>query len=290
LDITAKLNDVLHSYYVPAFRLKQDAVPGYIYNAWFNPTKIGSYDIECAEYCGIGHSRMLGKVYVLSKKDFDTWYNSDKKTPFSKAKPAGVHPGLEILESNGCTGCHSIDGSKLVGPSYKGIYGRKVKVKIGDNLKEVVSDDAYLKKAILSPDAEIVDGYSAGMMTSYKDIISNKDLDTIIDYFKTGGKISVDPTVKAKEILESNGCTGCHSIDGSKLVGPSYKGIYDRKVKVKIGDNLKEVVSDDAYLKESILNPDAKIVDGYGAGMMTSYKDLLSDDDISILIKYFKGL
>ena len=79
LAITAKKNDVLHSYYVPALRLKQDAVPGKTYNAWFKATDTGAFDILCAEYCGTRHSYMLAKVYVLEKDKFDAWYKSDKK-------------------------------------------------------------------------------------------------------------------------------------------------------------------------------------------------------------------
>lgn len=292
LAITAKLNDVLHSYYVPALRIKQDAVPGSTYDAWFNATETGSFDILCAEYCGTRHSYMMAKVVVLEKDVFDAWYNSDKKTPFSKDEPEGIHPGLALLESNGCLGCHSLDGSPLVGPSYKDMFSRKVKVNEGGTLKEVVTDEAYLRESILNPDAKVVDGFSAGMMSSYKDVINEADIDTIIDYFKTGGKVTVeeDPAEKAMGILESNGCIGCHSLDGSVLVGPSYKGIFGRTVKVDEGGTLKDVLSDEAYLKLAILNPDAQVVDGFSAGMMSPYKDVLSEKDIALLIEYFKGL
>ncbi len=291
LAITAKKNDVLHSYYVPALRLKQDAVPGKIYNAWFKATQTGAFDILCAEYCGTRHSYMLAKVYVLEKDKFDEWYNSDKKTPFDKKEKIPLHPGLTLLNDNGCTGCHSLDGSALVGPSYKDIFGRKVKVAVDGSLKEILTDENYLKRAILNPDAEIVDGYSGGMMSSYKDIISDEDIDKIIDYFK-GGKIEVkvDKKAKAMAILDNNGCTGCHSLDGSVLVGPSYKGMFGRTVKVKIGDSLKEVVSNEDYLKRAILEPDTEVVDGFSGGMMSSYKGILSDEDIDSLIEYFKGL
>jgi len=290
LDITAKLNDVLHSYYVPALRIKQDAVPGATYKAWFNATKIGEYDVLCAEYCGTRHSYMTAKVVVLEKDVFDAWYNSDKKTPFSKDEPAGVHPGLAVLEANGCTGCHSLDGSPLVGPSYKDMFGRTVKVSENGTLKEIITDEAYLKTAILDPDAQIVDGYNAGMMSSYKDVVSDKDLDAMIDYFKTGGKVSVNPAAKAMDILDSNGCTGCHSLDGSVLVGPSYKGMFGRTVKVSVDGTLKDVVSDEAYLTRAIVNPDEEVVDGFSPGMMSSYKDVISDADIAVLVEYFKSL
>ena len=291
LGVTAKKNDVLHSYYVPALRLKQDAVPGKIYNAWFKATETGAFDILCAEYCGTRHAYMLAKVHVLEKDVFDEWYNSDKKTPFDKEEKVAVHPGLTLLNDNGCTGCHSLDGSALVGPSYKDMFGRKVKVTIDGSLKEVISDEAYLRRAIVDPDVEVVDGYSGGMMSSYKDVINNEDIDKIIDYFK-GGKVEtkVDNNAKAIAILDNNGCTGCHSLDGSALVGPSYKDMFGRKIKVTIDGSLKEVISDEAYLRRAIVDPDVEVVDGFSGGMMSSYKDVISDDDIDILIEYFKGL
>lgn len=292
LNITAKKNDVLHSYYVPAFRLKQDAVPGLMYSAWFNATEVGSYDIQCAEYCGTRHSYMLAKVHVIDKATFDAWYTSDKKTPFDKEtmQIAVKHPGLELLESNGCTGCHSLDGSALVGPSYKGMFGRSVKVSVNGTLKEIVSDENYLKKSILEPDSEVVDGFSPGMMSSYKEVLTQKQLDDIIDYFKNSDTVpKEDSSAKALNILESNGCTGCHSLDGSALVGPSYKGIFGRSVKVNVNGTLKEVLSDEAYLKRAILEPDSEVVDGFSPGMMSSYQGILSDQDIDILVEYFKG-
>ena len=290
LSITAPVNDVLHSYYVPALRFKQDAVPGKVYTAWFNATEIGSFDIECAEYCGTRHSYMLAKVVVLEKEDFDAWYNSSKKTPFDKETQAAVHPGLALLEGNGCIGCHSLDGSPLVGPSYKDMFGRKVKVLEGGTLKEVITDEAYLKKAIEEPDVQVVEGYTPGMMAPYKDVLKPEEIDTIIDYFKTGGKAAEDPSQKAMSILESNGCTGCHSLDGSMLVGPSYKGMYGAKAKVLEGGTLKEIVKDEAYLKKAIFEPDTQVVEGFTPGMMAPYQGVLSDGDVDLLIEYFKSL
>lgn len=290
LNITAKENDVLHSYYVPALRLKQDAVPGQVYKAWFKGTETGAFDVQCAEYCGTRHAYMLAKVYVLEKDVFDEWYNSDKKTPFDKESKVAVHPGLTLLNDNGCIGCHSLDGSPLVGPSYKDMFGRAVKVTVDGTLKEVISDEAYLKKAIVDPDKEIVEGYTGGMMSSYKDVISDEDIDKIIDYFKDGDAAAeVDIEAAAIGILDSNGCIGCHSLDGSPLVGPSYKDMFGRAVKVTVDGTLKEVITDEEYLKRALFEPDFEIVEGYSAGMMSSYKDVLSDEDVDLLIKYFKG-
>jgi cytochrome c oxidase subunit 2 len=235
---------------------------------------------------------MRAKIHVIDKETFDTWYKSDKKTPFDQESVATTkHPGLELLESNGCLGCHSVDGSILVGPSYKDMFGHKVKVSVNGTLKEVIADEAYLKRAILEPDSEVVDGFSAGMMSSYKDVLTEKQIDDIIDYFKNGQNTpKEDIGAKATSILESNGCLGCHSVDGSILVGPSYKDMFGHKVKVSVNGTLKEVIADDAYLKRAILEPDSEVVDGFSAGMMSSYKGILSDSDIDIVIEYFKGL
>ena len=291
LDITAKTNDVLHSYYIPAFRFKQDAVPGYTYYSWFKATKLGAYDIECAEYCGVGHSRMLAKVYVLSKKDFDAWYNSDKKTPFDEEEKIAEHPGLTLLKSNGCTGCHSLDGSALVGPSFKDIFGHKVKVSENGTLKEVLVDEKYIKQSILDPNSQVVDGFNPGMMSSYKGVLDDKAIDQIIDYFK-GGKVQpkVDKVAKAQKILGNHGCLGCHSTDGTPIVGPSFKGMFGHTVKVSENGTLKEVLADENYIKQSIFDPNSQVVEGFNPGMMAPYKGILNDDDVNTLIEYFKGL
>lgn len=290
LNITAKINDVLHSYYVPAFRFKQDAVPGKMNTAWFNAKELGNFDIQCAEYCGTRHSYMLAKIHVLDKETFDTWYKSDKKTPFDQ-ETSTKHPGLDLLETNGCLGCHSLDGSILVGPSYKDLFGRKLKVSVNGTLKELIADEAYIKQSILEPDSEVVDGFSAGMMSSYKDILSEKQIDEIIDYFKNAQNVPKENMGdKATSILESNGCLGCHSLDGTVLVGPSYKDMFGHTIKVSVNGTLKEVLVDEAYLKRAILEPDGEVVEGFSAGMMSSYKGILSDNDIAVVIEYFKGL
>ncbi|MBE0496768.1 MAG: cytochrome c oxidase subunit II [Campylobacterales bacterium] len=293
LDIGAKLNDVLHSYYVPAFRIKQDAVPGKVYSAWFRADKTGSYDVLCAEYCGTRHSYMLSKIHVIDKERFDTWYDSDQKTPFDEpgVLVAQEHPGLAHLEANGCTGCHSLDGSVVVGPSFQGIFGRTFNVEEGGTLKEVLADEAYLKRSILDPDGQIVEGFSGGMMQSYEGVLSDEQIDEIVDYFKHGDTLAQEaPAVDAMDILNSNGCTGCHSLDGSVVVGPSFQGIFGRTLKVEEGGTLKEILADEAYLKRSILDPDGQIVEGFSGGMMQSYEGVLSDEEIQALVEYFKGL
>jgi len=172
-------DDVIHSLYIPAFRIKEDANPGGIINKmWFRANEVGTYDILCAEYCGLNHSYMLSKVVVLSEADYDAWYNQEKVIDLN------TPPGLEIAQKNGCSACHSSDGSKIVGPSFKGIYGNERTVTVDGSEKTVVADDEYLKRAIISPNDEIVKDYSP-VMSSYKDKLTEEEIQLIIDYLKS---------------------------------------------------------------------------------------------------------
>ena len=182
LEMTAPKNDVTHSFYVPAFRNKEDVIPGKITKTWFNINRMGTYDIECAEYCGTRHSYMLSHVVAISKDKFDKWYKSDALTPDMLGKAvAKVDPGLLKLKQNGCMSCHSTEPIKLVGPSFAGIYGRTVKTNTNPNQ---ISDDIYLRNAILNPNKDIVDGY-AGIMPSYEGVLTDVDIEEMIEYLKT---------------------------------------------------------------------------------------------------------
>jgi len=170
--------DVVHSLYIPAFRLKEDVVPGVNNKMWFEAYTEGDYDILCAEYCGEGHSAMLSKVEVLSKEDFDIWYNKDQ----SNSDP--VKAGEQIIQINGCTACHSLDGSRLIGPSFKGLYGQKRDILTGGVKSSILADDAYLQKSIYDPAADIVDTYPQ-VMISYKESINEDQVKQVIAYLKS---------------------------------------------------------------------------------------------------------
>jgi len=178
--------DVIHSLYIPAFRVKEDVVPGKAENyMWFKPMVIGSYDLFCAEYCGLRHSYMGTMVEVLDKKAFDKWYAA---TPPKMDSTMAAKPGVEgrmIMDKKACFACHSIDGTKLVGPSYKGIFGHKLIVETNGKEREIVVDEGYLKKSILEPEADIVKGYPKGAMVSYKAQLTDQEIDKIIEYIKT---------------------------------------------------------------------------------------------------------
>lgn len=182
LNIPVKLDlvsrDVLHSLYIPAFRIKEDVVPGKNNYMWFTAQIEGEYDLFCAEYCGDRHSYMLSKVKVLPEADYNNWLTQSDI-------PADEHPGLTILKQNACITCHSLDGTRVVGPSFKGIYGHEADVITNGQERKVTVDDEYIKRSIYEPNADVVKGYNQGLMISYKEQLSEEDLKKIIDYIKT---------------------------------------------------------------------------------------------------------
>ena len=172
--------DVMHSLYIPAFRIKEDVTPGVNNKMWFTANLLGEYDILCAEYCGDRHSYLLSKVKVLEPNEFEEWVNSKNTGGAKMAK------GEELMAQNGCFACHSRDGSKVVGPSFKGLYGSKRSVFNEKNeLNEITADDNYIKESIYEPNAEVVQGFTKGVMQSYKETISEDDLKQMIEFLKT---------------------------------------------------------------------------------------------------------
>lgn len=143
--------DVIHGFYLPAFRVKRDVVPGMKNYAWFVATKPGSYDLFCSSYCGTGHSAMITTVEALPEVEFNEWLGKEKK--------AEGESGRELLEKHGCLGCHSLDGSVSVGPSFKGIWGRKVIVLSNGTERSLDVDEDYLKRSIQDPKADLVKGF-----------------------------------------------------------------------------------------------------------------------------------
>ncbi|MBU1011413.1 MAG: cytochrome c oxidase subunit II [Bacteroidetes bacterium] len=176
LELISK--DVLHSLYIPAFRIKEDVVPGKENYMWFIPQTEGSYDILCAEYCGERHSYMLSKLEVYSQDKYDDWY----------ANELGVsrdHPGLALLKQNACISCHSTDGSAIIGPTFKGLWERTEIVMTDGVEREITVDRDYIRRSLNEPNADITKGFNPGLMISYSANISDEDMDQIIEYLKT---------------------------------------------------------------------------------------------------------
>lgn len=271
IKVVLNSTDVLHSFFMPAFRIKRDAVPGIETYIWFQSPQDGSYDIFCSEYCGTGHADMITTVEVLLPEDFESWYNT-------KTLAAGISRGKQLLEEHGCIGCHSFDGSSAIAPVFGKLKGLDRKIS-RDGLNQNIQIDAdYLRRAIRAPGADLVEGFPP-IMPSYGDEISEEDLDEIINYLLEGDST---PALDGNKLIENNGCLGCHSTDGSEQVGPSFKGLGNRTSEVKRkGQELKLKVDAD-YLRRAIREPDYEIVEGYPAIMPPS--DQLSDEEVDAIV------
>jgi cytochrome c oxidase subunit II len=178
--------DVIHSMYIPAFRIKQDMVPGNKNFLWFIAQKEGIYDIFCAEYCGLRHSYMTTAVYVMPQPSFDKWYNDTSLMAMNPGTGKLMPPGMILMRKYGCIACHSVDGAKIVGPTFKGIYGQKTTVLVDGKEIQVTVDDSYILESVYDPNAKIVKGFRQGFMQPFnKEMITKKDIQVIVDYIKT---------------------------------------------------------------------------------------------------------
>ena len=169
--------DVIHSFYVPAFRIKQDAVPGRYTTIGFTPTREGEYWLHCAEYCGTEHARMGGRVVVMPPAAFAEWLERGN----TNASLAAL--GFELFRRKGCSGCHSA-GSTVRAPDLAGVYGRVVHLEDG---RAVVADEGYLRDSILLPKKDVVAGY-APLMPSFQGQLDEGELAALITYLKENKK------------------------------------------------------------------------------------------------------
>ena len=178
IKLILQSQDVLHGFYVPDFRVKIDVIPNRYMTLWFEATQIGEYDIFCAEYCGKSHSEMLGKVKVLSDPDYIKWLAEanivDESIPL-------VDLGEMIYKKNACYTCHSTDDSKVIGPSFKGIWGTTMNHTDGSS---AIVDENYILESLIEPQKKIVDGYQA-VMPSYKGILRDREIEGVIEYIKS---------------------------------------------------------------------------------------------------------
>ncbi len=166
--------DVIHSFYVPAFRIKQDVLPGRYTSIWFHPTRPGKYHLFCAEYCGTQHSGMGGWVYVMSAPEYQEWLTGGGSAESMASK------GQTLYERLGCNGCHLPDGRGR-GPSLAGLPGRKVMMDSGGT---VVADEGYIRESILNPRAKLVAGYKA-IMPTFQGQVSEDQLMQLLAYIKS---------------------------------------------------------------------------------------------------------
>ena len=167
--------DVIHSFYVPSFRQKQDVVPGMYSTTWFEAKEKGIYQVFCTEFCGTNHSAMLAKVHVVDQADFDKWMGADPNAGKSLAER-----GADLYKVKGCNACHSIDGSKIIGPTFKGAWGREGQY--ADGSKGTV-DENYIRESILNPQAKLVAGYPPNM-PSFQGVLNDEEIKSIIEFMK----------------------------------------------------------------------------------------------------------
>jgi cytochrome c oxidase subunit 2 len=184
--------DVLHSLYIPAYRIKEDCVPGMETYLWFQPDEPGSYDLFCTEYCGVAHADMITKVEVMQEEEFAAWYGgeavaAEAAKPAAKAGKKGeaARPVAEtLLNVKGCLACHSTDGTPKIGPTLKGLFGKKEKVLQDGKEREVVVDEAFIRQKILEPERARIKGFPP-IMPSQKGLLTDREIEDIVGYIKT---------------------------------------------------------------------------------------------------------
>jgi cytochrome c oxidase subunit 2 len=173
VKLTMTSEDVIHNFSIPAFRLKMDVLPGRYTTAWFEATKTGTYHIFCDQYCGVDHSKMVGKIHVLEPQDYQRWLTG------GPSAGAAVASGEEIFVAKACNTCHRPDSSARA-PILDGIFGKPVALVGG---RTVVADESYLRESILSPATKVVEGYQP-IMPTFRDQISEEEIVQLIKYIK----------------------------------------------------------------------------------------------------------
>lgn len=181
VKLVMQSQDVIHSFYVPDYRIKQDVLPGRYTQIWFNAKEPGESIVFCTEYCGTDHSNMLAKVIVHEPDEFQQWLADNSG---SATKPEDLAPadwGEQLVQQNACMSCHSTDGSEMTGPTWQGVFGSQEALTDGSS---VTVDENYLRESILNPNAKIVQGYGQ-VMPSYQGQLNDEQINAIIEYIKT---------------------------------------------------------------------------------------------------------
>jgi cytochrome c oxidase subunit II len=183
--------DVIHSFYVPDFRIKQDAVPGRYTETWFSAIAPGRHQVFCAEYCGLGHSAMLGEVVVMEPAEFDGWIAEARRntvvasqdSPEDQLDPRAslAENGRRLAAQYGCFKCHTVDGTRHIGPTWLDLYRKREKMQSGQT---IVADEAYLTESMMDPAAKVVAGYQ-NVMPTFQGRIPGPEIAAIVEFIKT---------------------------------------------------------------------------------------------------------
>ena len=192
--------DVIHDFFVPAFRTKADVVPGRYTSIWFEATKPGKYHLFCAEYCGMNHSGMTGSIYVMEPRDFDNWLSGNA----GNASPAAA--GQQLFQTLGCASCHGANGEGGRGPTLAGLIGRQTPLQGGQTIKP---DEAYIRESILDPGAKIVAGFQP-IMPTFQGQVSEDQLVQLVAFIKSlpGGSAAPPGAAPASSPLPSAAASG----------------------------------------------------------------------------------
>jgi len=201
--------DVIHSFFVPDMRIKQDAVPGRMTTAWFQATKPGAFEVLCAEYCGLSHSRMRGRVVALPPEDYERYRRADWDVARLSDDPRAigghevvknertdatslVQMGRRIAEERGCLRCHTLDGTPHLGPSWAGIYDTELQLEDG---RTVRADPAYLTRSMMDPNVELHAGYTP-IMPSYMGVLDAPEVAALVELIRSlQTRTQADPRV-----------------------------------------------------------------------------------------------
>ena len=191
IKLNMRSMDVIHSYYIPAFKVKQDVVPGVDgLFMWFIAREVGEYDVFCAEYCGLQHAAMLSKVVVMPEEQYSAWLSAEGEevAALTVALEEGDEEdgslallGKRLATTKGCIACHSSDGTRLVGPSFRGMYGMSETVVTDGGEREVKIDEEYLRRSIVEPNADIVRGYQP-LMPPQQGLVTEDEVEALIAY------------------------------------------------------------------------------------------------------------
>ena len=173
VKVTFTSEDVLHSLYIPAFRVKADAIPGRYSSLWFTATKVGEYHLFCAEYCGTRHSGMIGRVVVMEPSEYQAWLSGESGLSMAAR-------GEQLFQQLGCVGCHLTDGSGR-GPSLAGKYGAQETLATGD---AIAVNDTYIRESILNPQLKLVAGYQP-VMPTFQGLVNEQGVMSLIEYIKS---------------------------------------------------------------------------------------------------------
>ena len=188
VKLTMTSEDVIHDFYVPAFRVKKDVLPGRYTTLWFQATKLGTFQLFCAQYCGAFHAGMIGSVIVMEPDQYEAWLAGGVQGESMQAA------GQKIFQQSGCGTCHLADGTGP-GPSLLGVYGQPVRLTTGQT---VTADGAYIRESILLPRAKIVQGY-APIMPSFQGQLTDDQINSLIAYIRLLGSVQAKPKEEGKQ-------------------------------------------------------------------------------------------